>query len=111
MPTDKFNGLEGLWTYLQKERNLKELSQFAIVGYADLQILEQAVKATNSLDQEKLRNYVVGGNKFDLVTGTKTFDKNGIPDYSALVLQYTGGRNQVVWPLDRSTAKPIMPLP
>jgi branched-chain amino acid transport system substrate-binding protein len=111
MPTDKFNGIADLWAYLQKERNQKELSQFAIYGYAGLQVMEQAVKATNSLDQEKLRNYVVSGNKFELATGTKTYDKNGIPNYSALVLQFTGGRNQVLWPPDRATAKPIMPLP
>lgn len=75
-----------------------------------LQVMEQAVKATGTLDQAKLRAYVIG-RKFATANGLLEYDRDGIPSYNQVVLQFLGGKNEVVWPPQRATRKPVIPMP
>jgi branched-chain amino acid transport system substrate-binding protein len=84
-------------------------------AYAELQVIEQAIKAVGSLDQAKLAEYM-HKTSFDTVVGKVTFSKNGEwADNRALYVQYgnvTGndvdgwkkpGRETVLYPPDFKT--------
>jgi len=59
-------------------------------AYAMMQVIEQSVKATNGLDQEKLSSYM-HSHTFDTIVGSVKFGKNGEWATSrALTVQYRG---------------------
>jgi branched-chain amino acid transport system substrate-binding protein len=62
-------------------------------AYAQLQVLEQAVKATNSLDDQKLSDYI-RTNKFTTVLGDVRFGKWGEwAESRVLLVQFRGVKN------------------
>ncbi|MFL5625691.1 MAG: amino acid ABC transporter substrate-binding protein [Ktedonobacteraceae bacterium] len=103
--SDKYTGMDDLYNTLLQTRGEKVLSQYGVVSLSILQVMEQAVKGANTLDQQKLYNYVLG-HKFDTVNGSITYGANGIPNYNAAVVQFVNGQNQLVWPTNRGTAQP-----
>ncbi|MDR7444814.1 MAG: amino acid ABC transporter substrate-binding protein [Armatimonadota bacterium] len=107
--TDRYKEVNTLHALLQR-MGYPELPSYATVALTILQVMEQAVKATGTLDQAKLRAYVVG-RKFATANGVLQYDKDGIPSYNQVILQFLRGRNEVVWPPNRATAKPIIPMP
>lgn len=70
---------------------------YAAAGYAILQVLQQAVDATNGVNQGKLRSYILT-HRFRTANGSFKYKQNGTPGFSALVLQWQSGRNVVLWP-------------
>src|SRR5262249_8452845 len=61
-------------------------------AYAMMQVIEQAVKATNSIDQAKLAEYI-HKTTFDTVVGKVTFGKNGEWASSrVMMVQFGGGK-------------------
>ncbi len=108
--TDRFKEVSVLHTYLQRQLGYRELPAYATVALTILQVMEQAVKGAGTLDQAKLRAYVVG-RKFTTANGVIEYDKDGIPSYNAVVVQFLRGRNEVVWPTNRATARPVIPMP
>lgn len=107
-PTDDHPGLDGLFTHFQETLGYQELPAYGTVAYAILQVLQQSVEETESLDQIALRDYVTG-NTFETVNGPIAYDENRIPAYTALLMQYAGDHNEVVWPPDRATAEISLP--
>jgi branched-chain amino acid transport system substrate-binding protein len=94
------------WTRRYKERFGRMPDYHASGAYAAAQILEQAIKATKSLDNTKLRDYI-RGNSFDTVIAQGiSFDERGAPSYSMVTLQWQNGDLKVVWPPKAQTAKP-----
>jgi branched-chain amino acid transport system substrate-binding protein len=82
---------------------------YAIFGYAILQVIEQAVAGANTLDQERLRQYVYS-HEFRTAAGNLRFQDDGTPAFSEVLLQFVHGRNEVVWPAQDRTAAPLIPM-
>ena len=82
----------------------------SIVGYAILQVIEQAVEGAKTLDQEKLKTYIYG-NEFKTVAGNFKYQDDGTPVFSQILLQFIQGKNQVIWPVQYKTAAPVIPMP
>jgi branched-chain amino acid transport system substrate-binding protein len=109
-PTDGFDGLAELAAHLEATQGYDQLPNYAVVGMAALQVMQQAVEATGSLDQATLRDYVVG-QTFQTVQGPVTYTSERIPEFSVLLLQWQGNQNVALWPADRATGSPVMPKP
>ena len=91
-------------------RGYDTLPTYAIVGYAILQVIEQAVTGANTLDQDKLKAYV-HSHEFKTAAGNFHYQDDGTPVFSQVVLQYIKGKNQVVWPKEAQTAAALTPMP
>ena len=99
------------WTKRYKKRFDRIPDYHASGAYAAAQILEKSVKATNSLDNTKLREYI-SSHSFDTVIAQGlSFDDRGAPSYSMVTLQWQGGDLKVVWPTKAQTAKPRVYAP
>lgn len=108
-PTQGFKGLDELAKAF-KARGENTLPTYAIVGYAILQVLQQAVEGAHTLDQNKLKAYIYS-HEFKTAAGNFRYQKDGTPVFSQVVLQYLKGKNQVVWPKEFQTAAPVIPAP
>jgi branched-chain amino acid transport system substrate-binding protein len=109
-PSDGFEGLQELADHLADVQGYDQLPNYAVVGMAALQIMQQAVEETGTLDQTTLRDYVTG-RTFQTVQGPVTFDDDRIPEFSVLLLQWQDGENVAIWPDDRATGQAIIPKP
>ncbi len=108
-PTQGYQGLAELADAF-KARGYDTLPTYAIVGYAILQVLEQAVEGAKTLDQQKLKAYI-HSNEFKTAAGNFRYQEDGTPVFSQVVLQYVNGKNQVVWPKQFQTAAPVLKAP
>lgn len=82
---------------------------YAPVAYAALQVLQQAVEATDSLDDQTLRDYIAD-NSFDTIIGTFSYNADGTTKgISPVLLQYQADGNQPIWPTDIATAEAVTP--
>jgi branched-chain amino acid transport system substrate-binding protein len=106
-PTQNYEGLKDLAAFF-KTRGQDTLPTYAIVGYAILQVLEQAVEGAKTLDQEQLKDYI-HKTEFHTVAGNIKYQEDGTPAYSQVVLQFLKGKNEVVWPEKDRTAMPVVP--
>ncbi len=93
-----------------KRRGYDTVPTYGIVSYAILQVLEQAVDGAKTLDQDKLKSYILS-HEFHTVAGDFKYQADGTPAYSQVVLQYLHGKNEVVWPQKYQTSKPAIPMP
>jgi branched-chain amino acid transport system substrate-binding protein len=67
-------------------------------GYAAMQVLEQAVAKTGSLDQTKLRD-TIAAMRANTVTGSFRLDSSGRQvGYKSYLMQWQGGKARLVWP-------------
>lgn len=107
--TQENNGYADLEAYLIDKLGITELPSYGSVALAAGQVLEQAVSATESLDSDVLREYI-GANEFDTAVGKITYNEDGTLDFSALLVQFHEGGNEVIWPVEDRTAEPIRPL-
>jgi branched-chain amino acid transport system substrate-binding protein len=108
-PTQGYPGLAEL-AEVFKTRGYETLPTYAVVGYAILQVIEQAVSGAKTLDQEKLKAYIQA-NEFKTAAGTFRYQDDGTPVFSQILLQYQNGKNQVVWPMQARTAQPVLGRP
>jgi branched-chain amino acid transport system substrate-binding protein len=93
-PTMDFPGLKEMLAKYQARAQSEGLDPLgfyiAPLAYAEIQILEQAIKATNSVDDAKLIDYV-HRNSFKTVGGEIKFDSIGEwAEPRALLIQYQG---------------------
>jgi branched-chain amino acid transport system substrate-binding protein len=109
-PTDGYEGLDELAAHLEEAQGYDALPNYAVVGMSAVQVMQQAVEATGTLDQAALRDYVAG-ETFDTVEGPLTYDENLIPEFSMLLLQWQDGENVAVWPEDRANGDAVIPMP
>jgi branched-chain amino acid transport system substrate-binding protein len=109
-PTEKTPGIKELFDALQQAQGYKQLPNYAAVGMAALEVMQQSVEGTGGLDQTKLRDFV-NGHTFQTVEGSLTFTEDLVPNFSAEYLQWQTDQNQVIWPEERKTADLVSPLP
>jgi len=80
-------------------------------GWARWQILEQAINATKSLNDDILRDYISRAT-FVTILGTVKFnDKGYISPTDTLVMQFQGGKRVIVWPKQFATGQLVYPNP
>jgi branched-chain amino acid transport system substrate-binding protein len=79
-------------------------------AYAAAQVLQSAVEATQSLDNDVLRDYVAA-NEFPTVIGTLSWDETGKPEPAVLLIQWIDGEQEILWPPEAATADPVYPMP
>lgn len=106
-PTQNYPGLADLAAFF-KARGQNTVPTYAIVAYAILQVIEQAVEGAKTLDQEKLKDYI-HTHEFHTAAGNIKYQADGTPVYSQIVLQFMNGKNEVVWPEKERTAAPVIP--
>jgi len=108
-PTQNYQGLAELQTFF-KGRGYGTIPAYGIVAYAILQVLEQAVVGSKTLDDEKLKQYILS-HEFHTAAGNIKYEADGTPVFSQVLLQYLHDKNEVVWPTHIKTATPVVPLP
>ena len=82
------------------------------VYWCSLQVLEQAILKTGSLDHKKLRK-AIATEKFNTILGETWFENQMLPRevYAGQIGQWQGGIFEVIDPGPKRTAKPIYPKP
>jgi branched-chain amino acid transport system substrate-binding protein len=108
-PTDDLPALKALSQHAQTKLGYPELPVHLTAGYTIMQVLQQAVEGVGAIDQAALRDYVTG-RTVDTVVGPITYDEDRIPAYASLLVQYRGDHNEVIWPADRATSRPQIPM-
>jgi branched-chain amino acid transport system substrate-binding protein len=76
-------------------------------GFAAAQVLQAAVKAVGSLDQEKLADWL-HNNKVDTILGPLSWDDKGAPQQAFILAQWQSGEAQVVLPQEVATSQKIV---
>ena len=107
-PTQNFEGFAELQSFF-KGRGYDTIPAYGIVALGVLQVLEQAVQGAKTLDDAKLKQYILS-HEFHTVAGNIKYQSDGTPVFSQVLLQYIKGKNEVVWPLAMKTASPVIPL-
>jgi branched-chain amino acid transport system substrate-binding protein len=83
----------------------------AATGYAAIEALGAAVKATHSLDQNKLRDWLLH-NSAPTVLGTFKVDRNGLSTgYDQYIVQWQQGTLKLITPPEYADAKLLVPYP
>ena len=78
----------------------------AASAYAACQIIEQAIDQNQTLDHEKLRDYIAA---LDTVTvlGRFKVDPTGLQvGHNSIIIQWQAGKKEIVWPQKMQTARP-----
>ncbi len=87
----------------------EEPDYHAAVGYGAIQILGAAVKATQSLDQDKIRNWLLQ-NTVDTIAGTFKVNPNGLAlQYAQEMVQIQNGQLKLITPPNLAEAKLLVP--
>jgi branched-chain amino acid transport system substrate-binding protein len=83
-----------------------------IVGpsYALIQILANAIEEAGSLDRDAVRD-AIAATELDTVIGPVTFREDGTGVVTPAMLQYQGGKVELVWPAEFATADLVFPAP
>ncbi len=83
----------------------------AITGYASIQVLGAAVQGAKSLDQAKLRNWLLH-HTVPTVLGTYKSDPNGLSTgFGQYLVQWQGGALKLITPAKFAQAKLLVPYP
>jgi branched-chain amino acid transport system substrate-binding protein len=83
-------------------------SYHASAAFSACQILEQAVKTTQSLNHRKLRDFII---RLDTVTiiGRFKVDETGHQvGHNPMIIQWQKGRKEIVYPTKMKTAEPLL---
>lgn len=95
------------WVERYEERFGRTPDYHAAAAYSAAQILGEAVKETDSLDNDVLRDYIAI-HSFDTVIALgMSFDERGAPGYNMLTLQWQDGKLEVILPPEAQTAQPV----
>lgn len=108
-PTQDNAGLKELAAKMKEVLGTDTLPAYAAGGYGILQVMQQAVEGTKSLDQQKIRDYI-GSHTFKTAVGDLTYNPDGTLKFGALLLQYQQGGNQVIWPDSAKTGDAVLPF-
>ncbi len=108
-PTENFEGLAELQRFF-RARGYDSIPAYGVVAYAILQVLEQAVQGAGTLDDAKLKQYILS-HEFRTAAGNIKYQADGTPVFSQVLLQYLHDKNEVIWPTRLKTASPVIPLP
>ncbi|MFL5796588.1 MAG: amino acid ABC transporter substrate-binding protein [Actinomycetota bacterium] len=76
-------------------------------GFAAAQVLQTAVEAVGSIDQDKIRDYL-HSHTVDTILGKLKWDATGAPQGTFLLAQWQSGKTQIVAPKDLATSDTIV---
>jgi branched-chain amino acid transport system substrate-binding protein len=105
-PTQDNEGMKDLYAHMKVALKSDTLPAYAAGAYAILQVMQQSVEGTKSLDQQKLRDYIAK-NSFKTSVGDLTYNADGTVKFAALLVQFQKGGNQVVWPDSAKTGDAV----
>jgi branched-chain amino acid transport system substrate-binding protein len=106
---EKFPGVEELNAKHQKD--LGRPSDILVgPAYACVQILAAAVEKAGTLDREAIREALTATNMMTVI-GQVTFNADGTGNVLNPLVQWQGGKMQLVWPLDQKSADFVYPIP
>ncbi len=89
--------------------NNEEPDYHVAATYAAIQVLGAAVKATNSLDQAKMRQWLLT-HEVETVEGVFKSDANGLSTkFGQYMFQIQNGKRFLIWPISQAEAKPQIP--
>ena len=77
-------------------------------GYAAAQVLQAAVEAVGSIDDQKALADWLHENSVDTILGTLSWDETGAPEQAFLLAQWQSGNEEVVAPDDVATSDTIV---
>jgi branched-chain amino acid transport system substrate-binding protein len=106
-PSQNFPGIAQVDAF-SKSRGETTVPAYDYVAYAALQVLQQAVEGTKTLDQQALKNYIYS-HTFHTVVGDIKYNQNGTTNFSEVITQTVNGVQQPVWPASVATAKLAVP--
>ncbi len=107
--TQKFPGLALLQRFAN-QRHETVIPNYDVTAYAILQMLQQSVEGTHSLNQAKIRAWLLS-HKVQTAVGTFKLNANGTTPFNEIVTQTIGKKQEPVWPPSVATAKLVAPLP
>ena len=97
-----------LFLYPFMEKYKIQPSYHAADAFAACQILSTAIKKTNSLDREKIRNVLSTMDAMSII-GRYGVDKRGMQiKHFPINIQWQNGEKKIVWPEDIAKVKPII---
>jgi branched-chain amino acid transport system substrate-binding protein len=76
-------------------------------AYAAAQVVQAAVEAVGSLDQDKLAEWL-HGNKVETILGSLAWDETGAPTSDFLLAQWQKGAPEIVAPKDAATVTTVV---
>ena len=99
----------GSRAFLQRFRQTYRLdpSYHAANAYASLKLLGDAVEKVGSIDREKIRQFILSGEHKTIVGPFKLRDDGTQIGHKSIIIQWQGGKKEIVWPETMRTAPPI----
>lgn len=103
----------GAQEFVQKYRQKHgvEPAYHAAQGYMGGLLMERAVRETNSLDREKIREFLARLDTTTMYGRYKVNEKGLQIGKPAFLIQIQGGRRAIVWPEEAAEAKYAYPFP
>jgi branched-chain amino acid transport system substrate-binding protein len=81
-------------------------------SFAAAQVLQKAVEAVGSVDDQTKLSEWLHGNKVDTILGPLSWDQAGAPQQAFILAQWQGGESKIVLPQDQAnTPKIVNPKP
>ncbi len=102
-------GINAFIENYQKRYGVKP-NYHAALGYAEMQIVEAAVKDAGSFDAQKVRD-AMASMAAKTITGHYKADPRGVSPGEGLTFQIQNGQRLIVWPKHLAEAKYILPMP
>jgi len=94
-----------------KKKFGREPNYHAAGTYGGVQVLEAAVRKAGSLDQDKIRQ-ALGEIEMDTIFGRYKVSATGAQiGKTSIIIQWTGGAKEIVWPADSVTRAATLPAP
>ncbi len=78
--------------FVNKYKNAYNLNSGAVLGYDAVLLLADAIRRAGSADRAKIRDAIADTSSFKGVTGDITFDENGDPVKSAVIMTIENGK-------------------
>ncbi len=93
-----------------REKYGKDPDYHAACAYAACQVIEAAVKAVGSLDQDKIAEWI-RTHTIETIVGPLKYTEAGYPTLGPLLIQWQNGTRVIIMPKDAATGEAIYPLP
>ena len=78
--------------FVSKYKNTEYLSPRTALGYDAMMLLSDAIRRAGTTDRAKIRDALADTRNFEGVTGTISFDENGDPIKSAVIMEIKDGK-------------------
>jgi branched-chain amino acid transport system substrate-binding protein len=76
-------------------------------AYAACQLYEQAILQAQSIDQQKMRDYIASLDTVTVIGRFKVDPTGKQIGHNAIIIQWQNGKKEIVWPRKMQTAEPL----